>query len=209
MMVVRLGLAVLVLLGLAFTGEARASELRQAIDRPDVTEIGNPILISREVLDRELARNTAMAGFIAKYGWPDYAEVQEVAIVEPLAPYEVRLYYLRRNEQYAYTRAYVSPALRDFGVRTYRGSIPEETLARILTAKGEIAAPTEPVAEEVVRKDIAAAPPAVDEVEALVLRLEAAADRASLAAEMADRASKAASASADRANATLDKMLVP
>ena len=141
MMVGRIVLVVVVLIGLAFSSGARAADMRQAYARPDVTEFGDPVLISREVLDRELAVNSEMRTFVAMYGWPDYAEVQEVTVVEPLASYEVRLYYLRRNHELAFSRVHVSPVIHDFGVRTYEGPIPEATLARLLTASGEVEPP--------------------------------------------------------------------
>ena len=153
-----------------------------------------------------------MRSFVSKYGWPDYAEVQEVTVDEPLAAYEVRLYYLRRNQQIAYSRVHVSPAFPDFGIRTYDGPIPEDALARILTARGEVEVPPPappPAVAPVEPADIGveARDPADEGIPEAVLRLEAAADRAALAAEMAERAATAANVSAGRANAVLDKML--
>jgi hypothetical protein len=213
MMVVRIGLTVLVLLGLGFSSAAPASELRPAFNRQDVMEIGDPILISRQLLERELERNAEMRSYVATYGWPDYAEVQEVTVEEPLATYEVRLYYLRRNQQIAYSRVHVSPAFPDFGIRTYDGPIPEDALARILTAHGEVQAPPPsappPAVEPMEPVDVGVDEPALSDegIPEAVLRLEAAADRAALAAEMAERAAAAANVSAGRANTVLDKML--
>ena len=122
----------------------------------------------------------------------------------------MRLYYLRRNQEVAYSRVNVSPMIRDFGVRMYEGPIPEETLDRLLTAHGEVLSTASVTAPEEMPEAEAAAPRASsdDEVEAALVRLEAAADRAALAAEMAERASAAAVTSADHANAVLDKMAV-
>ena len=130
-MVVRIGLTVLVLFGLGFSSAAPATELRPAFNRQEVMEIGDPILISRQLLETELERNAEMRSYVSKYGWPDYAEVQEVTVDEPLAAYEVRLYYLRRNQQIAYSRVYVSPAFPDFGIRTYDGPIPDDGQRRL------------------------------------------------------------------------------
>jgi hypothetical protein len=209
MMVARFVVAILVLVGFACTGRAQAADLRPALGRPELMEVGKPILISREALAREMERNQELQTYVTLYGWPDYAEVQETVVNEPVAPYEVRLYYLRRNQQVAYSRVYVSWWIRDFGVRRYMGPIQEETLARLLTAQGEISPPILPapeVAGETEAATVHAGP--ADGISAALLRMEAAADRAMLAAEMAERASAAANVSATRANAVLDKMLV-
>jgi hypothetical protein len=213
MMVVRIGLTVLVLLGLVFCSAAPASDIRPATNRPDVMEIGDPVLISRQLLQEELERNAEMRSYVARYGWPDYAEVQEVTVDEPLAAYEVRLYYLRRNQQLSYSRVHVSSAFPEAGIRTYNGPIPADDLARILTARGEVEVPPPsappPAVAPVEPADVGVEPrdPSDEGIPEAVLRLEAAADRAALAAEMAERAAAAANVSAGRANAVLDKMI--
>jgi hypothetical protein len=209
MMVERFVVGVLVIVGLTFSGRAGAADLRAAVGRPELLEVGNPILISRETLAREMGRNQELSTYVTLYGWPDYAEVQETVVNEPVAPYEVRLYYLRRNQQVAYSRVYVSRWIHDFGIRRYMGPIPEETLARLLTAQGEIMPGKVPAPEVGVEAEPAKAHAGPEDgISAALLRMEAAADRAMLAAEMAERASAAANASATRANAVLDKMLV-
>ena len=40
----------------------------------------------------------------------------------PFAPYEVRLYYLRRNAYLAFGRVNVAPNVYDYGVRKYIGT---------------------------------------------------------------------------------------
>jgi hypothetical protein len=48
-------------------------------------------------------------------------EVQEID--RALGPYQVRLYYVRRNAYLAFSRVNVAPNIYDYGVRKYAGSI--------------------------------------------------------------------------------------
>ena len=213
-----------------FNGSARA-ELRTAPDRPGIFEIGDPIMIGRTSLEHEMRLNANLAAYIENYGWPDYAEIQEVQVDYPFAPYEVRLYYLRRNSYLAYGRVIVAPSVFDYGIRKYEGPISPETLDRLLTVavddgrrassrhspqpaavdaveneapaevvEAEPAPAAAPPAEE------AAAAPATDQtLEQIILRLEAAAERAAAAADLAEQASIAANSSADRATTALER----
>ena len=220
-----------------FSGGARA-ELRTAPDRPGIYEIGDPIMINKTSLEHEMRLNVNLAAFIENYGWPDYSEIQEVQVDFPFAPYEVRIYYLRRNSYLAYGRVVVAPSVFDYGIRKYEGDIRPETLDRLLTVvvpadEGEpaivqvdphpvvYAVENEVPAEEVVEAEmvaaepvpvveepvaVAAAAPATDQTwEQILLRLEAAADRAAAAAEEAERSSLAAINSADRATSALEQ----
>ena len=114
---------------------ARSDEMRPAIGRPDIMEVGDPILISRRVLGLEMRRNTDLRDWVHLYGAPEYAEVQEIQIDPPWAPYEVRLYYVRRNAYLAFGRVNVAPNVYDYGVRKYVGSIDPLVLDRLLTAQ--------------------------------------------------------------------------
>jgi len=158
----RFGLCMLAWLGLTLgTAERAAAEVRQARNRPGIFEVGEPILISREGLRREMDRNNTLREYIDLYGWPDYAEVQQTVVQEPLAPYEVRVYYLQRNQEYAFTRANISPNFTGFGIRKYEGLIAPETVDRLLTARAAMEAqapPPEPAAAAA-----EPAPPAVPE----------------------------------------------
>jgi len=207
MMVARFFLGGLLIVGLACTSGAAAADVHPALGRPELLEVGNPMLISRETLAREMERNWELRTYVNLYGWPEYAEVQETVVNEPVVPYEVRLYYLRRNQQATFSRVNVQAWIRDFGIRRYMGTIPEETVARLLTAEGEINAPKVPEPEAVVEPAPPKAAGPQDDVSAALLRMEAAADRAALAAELAERASAAADTSAARANAVLDKLM--
>jgi hypothetical protein len=116
-----------------FNGSARA-ELRPSVERPDVIEVGDPVMIGKATLDREMRLNVNLDEHIELYGRPDYAEIQEVQVQEPFASYEVRIYYLRRNSYLAFGRVAVAPSVFDYGVRKYEGPIRPETLDRLLTA---------------------------------------------------------------------------
>ena len=128
---------------LATTLQARAEETRPAIDRPDIIEVGDPILITRKMLAAEMRRNTDLRDWVRLYGAPDYAEVQEIEIDPPWAPYEVRLYYVRRNGYLAFGRVHVAPSVYDYGVRKYTGPINASVLDRLLTAKAAVDAQAE------------------------------------------------------------------
>jgi len=115
--------------------------MRPAVDRPEILEVGDPILITRRVLHREMGRNTDLRDWIHLYGAPDYAEVQDIQIDPPWAPYEVRLYYVRRNAYLAFGRVNVAPNIYDYGVRKYFGPINPAVLDRLLTAQPAGTAP--------------------------------------------------------------------
>ncbi len=133
--------------------QARAEESRPAIDRPEIREIGDPILIDRKMLAAEMRRDTDLRDWVHLYGAPEYAEVQEIEIDPPFAPYEVRLYYIRRNAYLAFGRVHVAPNVYDYGIRKYIGRITPDQLDRLLTARAASdaarsqAAMAEPVAE--------------------------------------------------------------
>src|SRR5262245_19327203 len=114
---------------------ARAQEMRPAVGRPDIMEVGDPILITRRVLGMEMRRNADLRDWVHLYGAPDYAEVQEIQIDPPWASYEVRLYYVRRNAYLAFGRVNVAPNVYDYGVRKYIGPINPAVVDRLLTAQ--------------------------------------------------------------------------
>lgn len=226
-MMARLAVVTSLLVGVGVATVALAAGPHPALNRPDVFEVGEPMLISRETLKKEMGRNTDMAAYIKTYGWPDLAEVQEVTVDPPLAAYEVRLYYVRRDHMLAFSPVHVSAALEDFGLRKYDGPIPPQTLARLIAAAppsapapavvpppppaARVAPEPAPVAEPVAERQeaVAAEPQPVaeevgsagetDELEARLSQMEAAADRAVTAADDAERSGLAAQASADRA----------
>jgi len=131
----RVAVMVLAAGSLMLAWRAAADEMRPAVDRPDIMEVGDPILITRKVLGLEMRRNTDLRDWVRLYGTPDYAEVQEIQIDPPWASYEVRLYYLKRNAYLAFGRVNVAPSVYDYGVRKYVGSISPAVLERLLTAQ--------------------------------------------------------------------------
>lgn len=132
----RVVLAVVMMAMAAAAGPASGQVLVEpAPNRVDVIDIGDPILISRRTLAAEMTRNSDLRDWVNLYGVPDYAEVQEIEIEPPFAPYEVRLYYLKGNAYLAFGRVHVAPSLYDYGVRKYVGAIDEADLDRLLTAR--------------------------------------------------------------------------
>jgi hypothetical protein len=138
-MIGRLVAAALALGGLIVAFRAQADEMRPAVDRPDIMEVGDPMLITRKTLAFEMRRNVELRDWVHLYGAPDYAEIQEIQIDPPFASYEVRLYYLKRNAYLAFGRANVAPNIYDYGVRKYIGSINPSELDRLLTARPAVA----------------------------------------------------------------------
>jgi len=127
---------------LASVGVARAQTqadvpgpVTAAPDRIGIIDVGDPILISRRTLAAEMTRNSDLRDWVHLYGVPDYAEVQEIEIQPPFAPYEVRLYYLKGNAYLCFGRVHVAPSLYDYGVRKYTSHIKPADLDRLLTAR--------------------------------------------------------------------------
>jgi outer membrane protein OmpA-like peptidoglycan-associated protein len=134
----------------ASVGEAAAKERRRSKIRPDIVFVGDPVLISRDLLQSEARRISELSEYLDKYGWPDFAEIQEVVPEKPWAAYEVHLFYVRRMRHLVFSRVNVAPSVTDFGVRKYDGRITPEDLARLLGIRPA------PVPTPVV---VAAAPP--------------------------------------------------
>lgn len=121
------------LVALGWAGTAGAQS-HPAVNRPEIRDVGEPILISRRTLSAEMTRNSELRDWVRLYGAPDYAEVQELELDPPFAPYEVRLYYVKGNAYLAFGRVHVAPSLYDYGVRKYIGKIDPAELDRLLTA---------------------------------------------------------------------------
>jgi hypothetical protein len=189
---------------------AAADVRRERPDRrPYIVEIDHPYEISVERVAEEAKKLSDMAMYIEYYGYPEYAEIQEIRPSWPWDTYEVRLFYVRRNIEVDFGRVVFSPAAPNYGVLKYRGEIPPEKLRRIeliLEARKTpppataetAAAPVVPVAAE--------EPQERGLTEALVARIEAAAERASQAADRAVEHSDAANRAADRAVDLVDNM---
>jgi len=215
------GAAVIGLTGVS--SGARADVRRERTERrPYVVEIGDPYAISRPTLELQARYMSAMHAYLNEYGYPDYAEVQEIAPEWPWDSYEVRLYYLRRNLELDFGHVFVSGALLNLGAEKFRGDIEEEkrqqvevALAARLTAPVVAPppapmvseAPAEPPAAEAA--SVAAEEPPAGSLESYVERIEAAADRAAQAADRAVASSEAAVQAADRSVAMLEQLEAP
>lgn len=206
---IRTGIAVLataVLLLAARTGPACAEVRRERPERrPYIVEVGQPYAITGERLQNEVHRISAAWEYIRDYGYPDYAEIQEVSPEWPWEPYEVRFYYMRPNLEVDFGPVFLSEALSNFGVLKFRGDITPEKRREIDIVLQAREAP--PVVAPAPRA--AAAPPATSVgglTEALVARIEAAAERATQAADRAAQDSEAAARAAERTVNIVDKM---
>lgn len=122
-----------VLIGLGGSAPVRAQS-HPAVNRPEIRDVGDPILISRRTLAREMTYNSDLRDWVRLYGPPDYAEVQELELDPPFASYEVRLYYIRGNKYLAFGRVHVAPSVYDYGVRKYIGPIDPAEVNRLLSA---------------------------------------------------------------------------
>jgi len=142
-------LATVILLSAA-TGRPCVGDVRRerTAQRPTVTEVGEPYSISMATLQREAEKISDLRDFMIRNGYPDYAEVQEVAPQWPWESYEVRLYYMHWNLEVDFGRVLFSSALADLGVEKFQGEIAPEKrheIAVILQARQ--APPAPPAAE--------------------------------------------------------------
>ena len=201
-------LATTTVLAMVIPASARADVRRERSERrPYIVELGDPYSIDTETLQHEADYMSELSDYVSTYGYPDYAEVQEIAPDWPWDPYEVRLYYLRRNLETDFGHVIMSAALTDLGVLKFQGDIPSEKRQRIEMALQ--AHPSPPAATESTAASRPTAPVAGGLSATLVARLEAAAERAAQAAERAEAESDAAARAADRAVRIVDKMEQP
>jgi hypothetical protein len=140
--------------------------------------IGAPVALGPRALALRMEHNAEIASYIARRGYPDWAEEVEVDSGLPLEAHEVRLFYLRLDKEIAFTRAYIlgCPAV---SVRKFE---------RPLTPAMRTAIEHYYVSHDPAR------------------RAEMAAERAMLAAERAERGAAVAVDAADRATRIAGKM---
>jgi len=194
------------LLGLLWmlNGPANADVRRErTLRRPYVVEIGEPYSISFDTLAVEAQKTDELKDYLANYGSPDYAEIQEITPEWPWESYEVRLFYLRRNVEvdFGHVLAIDTPT-SDMGMMKFQGGIPAQKRheieamldARKIAPSAEVAAATTTTeAHE-------------SNMNTLVARIEAAAERASQAADKAVEQSEAAERAANRTVSIVEKM---
>jgi hypothetical protein len=184
--------------------------------RPTITEVGEPYSISMATVQREAAKISDLRDFLVRNGYPDYAEVQEVAPAWPWESYEVRLYYMAWNLEVDFGHVLFSDALADLGVQKFWGEITPEKRHEIdVILQARQAPPAPPAVEAPPAMPPAPAPvepeaqaplPSSQSLEVLVERLEAAAERASRAADSAVEQSEAAVRAADRTVSIVEQL---
>jgi hypothetical protein len=140
--------------------------------------VGPPVALGPGGLAVEMDRNPELASFVARRGYPDWAERVEVDSDPPLDAYEVRVFYLRLDKEIAFTRASI--------------------LGHPLIGVRKFDRPIAPAMRERIAQYYLAADPAA--------RAELAADRADAAAESAERAAARAGDAADRVTRVADDM---
>ena len=124
-------------------GDVRRERTAQ---RPTVTEIGEPYSISMATVQREAEKISDLRDFIIRNGYPDYAEVQEVAPQWPWESYEVRLYYMHWNLEVDFGHVLFSTAMADLGVEKFQGEIAPEKRHEIAVVLQARQTPPEPPA---------------------------------------------------------------
>lgn len=207
-------LAVLIALILAVPLIARADVRRETTEeRPYIVEIGQPYEISMATLRHDARNISELGDYLADYGRPDYAEIQEIAPQWPWEAYEVRVYYLARDVEADFGHVIMSPAAPHLGMRKFAGPIPPDKRHQIEVllqvrqapppAPAVATAPSPPAPSGSVAAE---QPPTGGLTEALVARIEAAAERAAQAADHAAEQSEAAVRAADRTVSIVEKM---
>ena len=205
-------LATVALLGTIVPRQAPADVRHETTERrPYIVEIGQPYSITMRAVQREAANITGLREYITEYGYPDYAEVQEIEPEWPWESYEVRLYYLRRNLETDFGHVFISSAMPTFGVLKFQGDITAEKRHEIdVVLQARQTAPQPAPAPPAVA-DLPPAPPQEHDggilSEAVVARIEAAAERATIAADRAAEQSEAAAKAADRTVSIVEKMV--
>jgi len=201
---------------------ARADVRRERSERrPYIVEVGEPYSIDMAAIKREALYIDNLKEYLTMYGYPEYAEIQEVEPEWPWGSYEVRMYYLRRNLEAVFGHVFISEAAPNSGVMKFQDDITPEKRHQIdviLAARSAppvAAVPEQAPAAPAMEPAPAPPPPAPAAVEqpsgaglteSLVARIEAAADRAAVAADKAAEQSEAAVRAADRTVSIVEKM---
>ena len=140
--------------------------------------VGPPVALGPRALALRMEGNSEIASYIARRGYPDWAEEVEVDSGLPLEAHEVRLFYLRLDKEIAFTRAYI---LGSPSIGVWKFERPLSPAMRI--AIGHYYLSHDPAR-----------------------RAELAAERAMVAAERAERGAAVAVDAADRATRIAAKM---
>ena len=92
--------------------------------------IGPPIALGPRALELEMQKNPEIAIQIERRGYPDWAERIEVDSFPPLDAYEIHLYYLRFDTEFAFTRASIL-GRPEIGLRQFVHPLDPAMRARI------------------------------------------------------------------------------
>jgi hypothetical protein len=203
----KMGLIVLTAVGLvaasAFGADTDDARRPPTERRPYIIEVGEPYSLSMSGVHSESGRISHLRTYLEQYGYPDYAEIQEIEPQWPWESYEVRLYYMRRDLEADFAHVFLSPAEPGFGEIRFQGLITPEKrheIEVILAARE--APPPPPVQSTEPEEGLGTA-----HLESLVARVEAAAERASQAADRAVESSEAAKRAADRTVQVVDQLI--
>jgi len=216
----RTGVCVLATALLLLTTEAGAAigEVRRERPprRPYIVEVGQPYAIGVQKLQYEVDHISALKVYVEEYGYPDYAEIQEILPEWPWEPYEVRLYYMQWNLEVDFGPVPVSEATPNLGMLKFSGDMTAEKrheIEIVLQAREAPPPPPPPAEAQAVQPPAEAQavqppPPTTGGglTESLVARIEAAAERAAQAADRAAQDSEAAARAAERTVNLVDKM---
>lgn len=154
--------------------------------------------LTDEELRAEMARNEALAAYVARNGAPDVAETHFLSDVPPWDDHEVTLYYLDMRKEIGFARAWMlgRPIVE---VQRYERPLTDEQIAA-LTPRAQR------MRQESDATRIAQLGPA-ERAEESARRAEAAADRIDAAADGVERAANRAEAIAAKAESTFHHSL--
>jgi hypothetical protein len=150
--------------------------------------------LSNDELRVEIARNRALAAYVARNGMPDLAETRFLSDEPPWDEHEVTLYYLDRRKEIGFARAFLL-GRPDVQIARYQRPLTDEEAAGL--------------AERARRRsegDGGGARTASDRALRPDERAENAAQRAEAAAERVELAAMAAERAAERTEAIVAKM---
>lgn len=187
-LVQRLSVAVAAVIVVA--GAVEAQERRTPSYRPYIVEVGPARAIGIDRFEEEMQLNSDLRSWVRSYGYPDVAEIQPVTPQYGWAPYEIRAFYLARNQEIAFGRIAFFPTtggstmVQGLGLVKYEGDMQRADRQRV---------------EMMPRLCAGGGGNSLD-------RILAAADRATRAAEIAERESLSAVASAERAEAAVGRL---
>ena len=146
--------------------------------RPYIVEVGEPYEIRMETLQAEARNLSELTEYLHDYGYPDYAEIQEIEPQWPWETKEVRIYYLRRNLEADFGHVILSGAIPNMGVTVFLGEIPPDKAHQIEVVLQARQAPAPVAPAPVAMAPAPAMEPAPQQgstlfSEALVARIEA------------------------------------